>query len=100
MSIFKQMSSIYALQVQVAMIAIEAQTVVAYRCLGMAGLWPSDAKERRRMVMEKPPAFAASGWAATQAMMQGKSPDQVARAAIIPLRRKTRANAKRLVGGG
>lgn len=89
-------AAMYHVHVQVILTLVEAQTVIAYRCLGFAGLWPSDPSERRRMIAEKPPVFAASGFAAVNAMMAGRTPDAVAQAALAPLRRKTRSNAKRL----
>ena len=46
------------------LLAAEAQTVMAYRLMGLAGLWSVDAKENSRMMSEKPPAFAASAIAA------------------------------------
>ncbi|WP_245866800.1 antifreeze protein [Oceaniglobus roseus] len=74
----------------------EAQTVIAYRMLGMAGLWAVAPSENHRMLAEKAPALMASSFAATQAMMAGKRPDQILDAAVRPLGQKTRANARRL----
>lgn len=92
--------SYYALSVQSAQMALEAQTVVALRLLGMAGLWAVPHADDMRMVLEKPDAFVRSATAASQAMLSGKRPDQIATAAIKPLRRKTRANARRLTRAG
>ena len=78
------------------LLAAEAQTVMAYRLMGLAGLWSVDAKENSRMMSEKPPAFAASAIAASTAMMRGERPDQVMTAAMIPLKKRTSSNAKRL----
>ncbi len=74
----------------------EAQTVVAYRLLGMAGFWPTAPSETWRMTFEKAPAFAAAQAAAWQAMMTGSSPDRIAAAWLRPIGGKTRANQKRL----
>ena len=78
------------------LLAAEAQTVMAYRLMGLAGLWSVDAKENSRMMSENPPAFAASAIAASTAMMRGERPDQVMTAAMIPLKKRTSSNAKRL----
>ena len=56
------------------------------RDFGMAGLWPVAPGENRRMVLEKWPAFVASGTAAGVAAMQGRSPDRIATEALKPLR--------------
>ena len=74
----------------------EAQTVMALRLFGMAGLWPLGPGEHRRMMAEKWSAFTASGTAAGIAAMQGQSPDRVATEALRPIRRVTKANSKRL----
>ncbi len=92
--------SYMALGVQSAQLLVEAQTVMALRMLGMAGLWTVSPAESTRMVFEKPDAFIRSASAATGAMLAGKRPDQVAAAAIKPLRRKTRANSRRLTRAG
>ncbi len=82
--------------IQTAQLAVEAQTVITLRLLGMAGLWPVSRTEMQRMWTEKPSAFVQSGGAATMAAMTGKRPDQIMDAAIKPLRAKTRANSRRL----
>ncbi len=74
----------------------EAQTVIALRMMGMAGILPADAAENNRMMAEKGPAFAKAMAAGTVAAMRGLSPDKVALATMRPLRRKTKANVKRL----
>jgi hypothetical protein len=74
----------------------EAQWVIALRLAGMAGFWPMSASEPSRMVSEKLAAGQASAIAAMKAGMAGGTPGDVALAAIKPLRRRTRANARRL----
>ncbi len=74
----------------------EAQTVIGLRTLGMAGILPAKDSENSRMVSEKVAAMTQSLNAAGKAALAGKRPDEVALAAIRPLGRKTRANAKRL----
>jgi len=74
----------------------EAQAVIGYRVLGMAGLWPVAPGETMRMTMEKAPAFAAAQVAAWQAVAAGSSPDRIVAAWLRPIGRRTRANEKRL----
>jgi hypothetical protein len=78
----------------------ETQMVMAYRMLGMAGLWSVTGTENATMVSEKAPAFALAGQAAARAAMSGQRPDQIAVAAMKPLRRKTGANSRRLAKRG
>ena len=75
---------------------IEAQQVIALRLAGMAGFWPMQQDEPQRMLDEKLKAGQASTVAAVRASLAGKSPGDVALAAMKPLRRRTRANAARL----
>ena len=90
----------WSVGLQTAQMMFEAQTVMTLRMLGMCGAWGTAPAESMRMVFEKPDAFIRSASSATEAMMLGKRPDQIAEAAIRPLRRKTKANAKRLRRAG
>lgn len=78
----------------------EAGAVVAYRTLGMAGLWAVAPTERTVMLTEKAPAFYEAALTGTYAALAGKRPDQIAEAAIRPLSRKARANSRRLARRG
>jgi hypothetical protein len=88
--------SIFSAWINTTQMLFEAQNVIAYRMLGMAGLWSVAPNETHRMVGEKAPALIASSAAAAQAMLAGKRPDQILDAAVKPLGRRTRANARRL----
>ncbi len=77
-------------------LVFEAQSVVAMRMLGLAGLWRMHPSEPMRMVAEKPAAFLSSAGAVANATLAGKAPEQVAAAALKPYRRKTRSNSRRL----
>ena len=79
-----------------AQVMADAQMVIGFRLLGLAGHWPVSPSESMRMVQEKGPAFMKSVGAATAAAMKGKRPDQIAEAALRPIGVKTRANARRL----
>ncbi|MGX9854609.1 antifreeze protein [Limimaricola variabilis] len=78
----------------------ETQAVMAYRLMGMAGLWSVTGGENNRMVDEKVPAFAEAMVAGNRALWSGKRPDQVALATMLPLQRRTASNNKRLARRG
>ena len=78
----------------------EAQAVIAMRTMGMAGMWSVTPTETTRMVAEKSSAFSSAMQAAGLAAMAGKQPHQIAEAALHPIRRKTRANSRRLARRG
>ncbi len=86
----------WGLSMRTAQMMFEAQAVIGMRMLGMAGGWPVSPSENTRMIVEKGPAFMRASGAAMTAAMKGKRPDQIAEAALKPIGRKTRANAKRL----
>ncbi len=74
----------------------EAQAVIAMRLMGMAGFWSVTPAEDARMVSEKVEALSRAGSEAARVALSGGSPDQIAAAAIRPIRCKTRANYRRL----
>nr|WP_306266642.1 hypothetical protein [Pararhizobium sp. IMCC3301] len=74
----------------------EAQYVVALRLAGMSGLWHMQPNETARMVSEKNAAFTQSAAKALIAASSGARPDQIAAAALAPVRKKTASNVKRL----
>ncbi len=78
----------------------ETQTVMAYRMMGMAGLWSVTPHEKKRMVEEKGPAFMEAVLAGTMTAARGQSPDRVMRATMAPLSRKTASNRRRLAKRG
>ena len=89
----------WGLSIRAVQMMTEAQVVIAYRMMGMAGVWPVSASENARMVSEKVPAFITASGAATAAAMSGKRPDQILEAALRPIGLKTRANSRRLGKG-
>jgi hypothetical protein len=78
-------------------LAAEAQSVIT---LGMMGLWNTGPTENQRMISEKTDAFAKSARASAAALARGARPDQIALAALKPLRQKTRPNLARLTKAG
>ena len=82
--------------VQFVSLVAEAQSVMLYRMMGMSGFVSLTQTEKRRMLEEKPPAFAASMVAGTLAIMAGKAPTTVMEVSMAPLRRETRSNRRRL----
>ena len=81
---------------ETGMMLAEAQMVIAMRMFGMAGLVPMSPREPTRMVQEKAEAMVQASKAASRAMMSGGGAASVAMAALKPVRRRTRANVKRL----
>ena len=90
------MMDMMRLQFATARMLAEAQTVIGLRMLGMAGVLPAATGENRRMVEEKQRAFARAAAAAARSMMTGAGPVAVWSAALSPIGRTTRANARRL----
>ncbi|GGH57503.1 antifreeze protein [Frigidibacter albus] len=77
-------------------IALEAQTVIAFRMAGMMGLWATKPQEMTRMIEEKPTVMLDAFMAASSAFMAGAAPAGVMRAGMKPIGVKTAANARRL----
>jgi hypothetical protein len=82
--------------IEASHIMIEAQTVIGLRMAGMAGLWPMAETETNDMVEEKLTAGRLSAEAVMRSGMAGESLSDMAMAAMEPVRRQTRANARRL----
>lgn len=82
------------------MIMLEAQNVIQMRMMGMAGLWSVDTQENSRMVTEKLDAMVQATTDMGNVTMAGGSPDEIAAAAIAPMRNATRANSERLTKNG
>ena len=67
-----------------------------------AQLWANPARASARLAalgVEKQKAFAEGAMKATTAVMRGAAPDTVARVAMAPVRRRVRANARKLQEG-
>lgn len=86
----------WAVSLQVGYVIAETQAVVTMRLLGMAGIWSVTPAEDARMISEKVYALTKATTDASKAVMRGGAPDEIAAAAIRPIRQKTRANARRL----
>ncbi|MHA6346099.1 antifreeze protein [Roseivivax sp. CAU 1761] len=85
---------------QLGLLAVETQAVMAMRLWGMAGLWNVTGTENSVMVNEKPGALIDSAMSAVAAGLRGAPPDQIMLSAIRPLRNKTRSNSRRLAKRG
>lgn len=81
---------------ELGMLLLEAQSVIQMRLMGMAGLWSVGPQENSRMVTEKLEAIVKSTTNAGEVTLRGGSPDEIAAAAIAPMRQATRANSRRL----
>lgn len=100
MSMFKDALAWQRSMVRLGSLVAESQQVIAYRVLGMAGMWSVEPSENARMVNEKGPAFLQSWWGASRAAMNGAAPVRVLDAWTGPLERKARSNRKRLARRG
>lgn len=78
----------------------EANAVVSMRIGGMMGIWSVTDHENTRMVEEKIDAMTDAQFAMWQSMMRGETPNEVVAAGLEPVRKTTRANAKRLTKRG
>ena len=86
----------WANAMQFSYLMAEAQAVITMRMMGMAGVWSVTSTEDSRMISEKVYAMTKATTDATKVAMTGGTVDEIAAAAIKPIRRKTRANARRL----
>ena len=86
----------WTVSLKAGQIMAESNLVIGLRLSGMAGMWPMDQAETTRMMTEKLQAGALAGKAAMRAGMSGGSLPDIAMAAMKPVGRRTRANAKRL----
>jgi len=75
---------------------MQAQTVIALRLMGMAGVTRARPDENLRMVSEKVQAGQRAGTVAWLALLQGAAPVAIAQAALRPVGRATRADVRRL----
>ncbi|WP_417526184.1 antifreeze protein [Marinovum sp.] len=80
--------------------AAQAQSVIAYRSLGMLGGWSVAQDENTRMFTEKPAAFLEANLAAALALIAGKRPEQVTLAWVAPLSEAVGDNHIRLANQG
>lgn len=92
--------ALWRLWFETSMTMAEASAVMSMRLMGMSGMWSVTPYEQTRMWSEKPGAFVTSAGRATEAMLRGKDPVEVAAAAMRPIRAKTRANSRRLAKRG
>ena len=92
----KSMLGWWSNAVQTSLVLAEAQTVIALRIMALNGFWSVTPYENRRMVSEKIWATTKSVTETQRALLRGATAPDVASAAILPFRQKTRANARRL----
>ncbi len=88
--------SSFNLGLEMARMTMESQMVIGMRLAGLAGLWNTRPDEITRMYAEKQTAMVQSVMAGARVMANGGAPDAVVQAALKPIRRRTRANARRL----
>ncbi|NEX45639.1 antifreeze protein [Pseudotabrizicola algicola] len=88
------------LSINTSIMLVQAQSVIAMRMMGMAGVWTVLPSENSRMVSEKLRAVVMAGAAAQKSALSGGSATQIAEAALAPVHRATAANARRLTRSG
>lgn len=93
----RQAEALMRLGMRSTTMMVEAQTVIAMRMMGMMGFWPMHPGEGARMLSEKLEALQEAQLAVMKSAARGGSAVEVTEAALRPLRRRTRANAARLV---
>ncbi len=96
----RRLTALWRTNMAALSLTAEAQSVITLRTLGMLGLWNTGPTENQRMISEKTDAFAKSARASAAALARGARPDQIALAALKPLRQKTRPNLARLTKAG
>lgn len=77
-------------------LGLDVQRVVAMRMLRISAGGAAAHAECRRMVTEKLAAGAAAQAAAVAALVSGKGVEAATAEAMVPIRRKVRANRRRL----
>jgi hypothetical protein len=85
-----------ALSFKAAALGVEAQSVIALRLLRFAAGGPGMQAEASRMVMEKVAAFGEAHAVAGAAIMAGRKDHIVAAKALGAVRKRVRANRRRL----
>lgn len=93
---FSSLQAPLVLWQQMTQMALESQMIIAMRTAGMLGLVRQESGEPARMVGEKADAASEAIQAALRAAGRGARADQILSAALVPYRRRTEANVKRL----
>jgi hypothetical protein len=76
--------------------ALDTQCVITLRMMRLASGGPSVAAETQRMIAEKVGALAAAQVAGALSLASGKNAGIAAKRALAPIRRRVRANRRRL----
>ena len=85
--------------IDAAALGLEAQGVIAMRLLKIAAGGPAADAECQLMVAEKFAAAVAAQAAVANALARGRSIHDAAALALVPMRRRVRANHRRLMRG-
>jgi hypothetical protein len=86
----------FALSSQAALLALEAQHVIALRLMRLVAGGALAESEAGRMITEKVEAFGEAQAAAAVASMKGRDSDRVAKKALGVYRKRVRRNRRRL----
>jgi hypothetical protein len=83
-----------------AQLAVDTNSVVTMRMMGMGGTWSVPDSEASDMIREKAPAFTEAMMSGALAAWSGRGPDRVMQAAIEPISEAARLNRTRLAQRG
>jgi len=90
--------ALWRLSLETAFLINEAWSVITLRTMSLSGLRPMSPAEPLRMMLEKPPAFLASGMEAYRSAASGGGAEEILASSLRPLRQEARANHDRLTG--
>jgi len=95
-SAFRMWSNWFAVSSQTAMLALEAQSVIALRLMRVAAGGASAQSEMTRMVTENVHALGEAQTAAVVGSVTGRSSRQIAKKVVGVYKKRVRANRRRL----
>ena len=93
---FRLWSNWFSLSSQTALLALEAQTVIALRCLRVAAGGTQAQSEINRMITEKVQAFGEAQTAAAIGAVGGGSGRHIAKKVVGVYKKRVRKNRRRL----
>jgi hypothetical protein len=95
-SAFRLWNNWLSLSSQTALLALEAQTVIALRCLRVAAGGAPAQSEINRMITEKVQAFGEAQAAAAIGSVGGRSGRHIAKKVVGVYKKRVRRNRRRL----
>jgi hypothetical protein len=93
---FRMWNSWLTVSSQAALLALEAQSVIALRLMRVAAGGASARSEMQRMVTEKVQAFGEAQTAAAVGSITGRKSPQIAKKVVRVYKKRVRGNRRRL----